>query len=226
MKIKDNFRSIDIVLERAKKIGLPVILTTSISPTDDVFENIAREHNVLFFRGALLNKIKRWYDCFKKFNISNAILLDGDDLCHNFSLGKRALNELKSKPIDMIMNPSDIVTGFFTYAITKTGIEKMFQIAPSETTNTDVITKYIEKANLITDFVTLQDYERNKNIRLTLDYDEDLQFFQKLYKNFSITERGEQIIDFLKHNPDVININFHRQKDFLANQSKFNENVK
>ena len=38
MKIKDDIRSIDIVIERAKQTGLPVILATSTSDTDDVFE--------------------------------------------------------------------------------------------------------------------------------------------------------------------------------------------
>lgn len=226
MKIKDDIRSIDIVLERAKKTNLPVILATSTSESDDIFETIAKEHDVLIFRGALLNKIKRWYDCFNQFDISNALLLDGDDLCHNFSLGIRALNELKSKHIDLLMNPDDIVTGFFTFAISKSGITKLYHIIPYETSNTDVITRYIEKADLITDYVTLEDYEINKNIRLTLDYEEDLQFFRKLYENFSIVESGEQIINFLKEHTEVIKINFHRQKDFLENQAKFNENVK
>ena len=226
MKIKGALRSIDIVLERAKKTNLPVILATSTSESDDIFEKIAKEHDVLFFRGALLNKIKRWYDCFKKFDISNALLLDGDDLCHNFSLGIRAMCELKSKPIDLLMNTDDIVTGFFTFAISKNGITKLYNIVPSEITNTDVITRYLEKANLITDYVTLENYEINKNIRLTLDYEEDLKFFQKLYENISIIESGKQIINFLEQNPDMIQINFHRQKDFLENQSKFNESVK
>jgi len=51
-------------------------------------------------------------------------------------------------------------------------------------------------------------------------------FIAKLYENISIIESGKQIINFLEQNPDMIQINFHRQKDFLENQSKFNESVK
>ena len=69
MKIKDHLRSIDIVISRAKKTGFAVIIATSTDKTDDVFEEIAKEHNVQLFRGALVNKIKRWYDCFQKFKI-------------------------------------------------------------------------------------------------------------------------------------------------------------
>jgi spore coat polysaccharide biosynthesis protein SpsF len=226
MKIKDEIRSIDIVIERAKRTGLPVILATSTSDTDDIFQSIAMEHNIEFFRGALLNKIKRWHDCFQKYDIQNALLLDGDDLCHNYEIGKRAIIKLKSDNFDMIINPPEIVTGFFTYAIKKDGISKMCDIVNDENVNTDVITRFIEKANLNTEIIKLNKIECNANIRLTLDYEEDLQFFRKLYENLDILEKGDNVIKFLSEHKDISKINFHRQKDFLKNQAKFNEEIK
>ena len=101
MKIKDQLRSIDIVISRAKKTGFAVIIATSTDKTDDVFEEIAKEHNVQLFRGALLNKIKRWYDCFQKFKVENALILDGDDLARSYDIGKRAVYELKRKQLNI-----------------------------------------------------------------------------------------------------------------------------
>jgi len=226
MKIKGNLRSIDIVIERAKKTNLPVIITTSTDHTDDIFVEIAKEHDVQIFRGSLLNKIKRWYDCFNKFHIENALIVDGDDLANNYEIGARALSELKASNFDIITCPEDIVTGFFTYAMKKNAISKLFSVVPDDVTNTDVIARYIEKAKLTVTYVTLTDYERNKNIRLTLDYEEDLEFFRKLYANIDILEHGKIIVTFLKNNKSISEINFHRQKDFLNNQARFNANVK
>lgn len=225
MPIKGKIRSIDIVIERAKKTDLPVVVATSTHKSDDIFEVIAKEHCVKLFRGSLINKIKRWYDCFNYFNVDNALLLDGDDLCHNYNIGKRAMHELKSKPVDMIINPPDIVTGFFTYAVKRSAIEKMYDVTSSEDTNTDVITRYIEKAKLTTDFVTLKNYERNERIRMTLDYEEDLRFFRKLYENLDIVEDAKNILHFLETHSEIIQINLHRQKDFLENQARFNDSV-
>ena len=59
MKIKDDLSSIDIVIERAKLIGLPVILTTSTDKSDDELIEIAKNHKIEFFRGALENKLNR-----------------------------------------------------------------------------------------------------------------------------------------------------------------------
>ena len=155
------------------------------------FEQVAQLHDVQIFRGALLNKIKRWHDCFSKFGIEMALLLDGDDLSSNYDISKRAMSELKSKDWDMIENPPDIVTGFFTYAVKRSAISKMYEIASSEQTDTDVILRFIEKAKLKVGQVTLEDYERNEKIRLTLDYEEDLEFFRKLYENLDVVSSGK-----------------------------------
>jgi len=40
MKIKGDIRSIDIVIQRAKQTGFPVIIATSIHESDDEFEEI------------------------------------------------------------------------------------------------------------------------------------------------------------------------------------------
>lgn len=226
MSIKGNLRSIDIVVERAKKTGLPVVIATSTDPTDDIFEEIAKQHGVQIFRGSLLNKIKRWYDCFNAFHIENALIVDGDDLTSNYEIGTRALSQLKSSNFDIITCPDDIVTGFFTYAMKKNAIVKLFSVVSNDDANTDVIARYVEKAKLTLTYVTLEDFERNKNIRLTLDYQDDLDFFRKLYENIDILENGKAIVTFLENNKSISEINFHRQKDFLNNQAKFNANVK
>lgn len=226
MKINGDLTSIDIVLNRAKKTEFPVILATSTSKEDDIFEEIAKENHVKIFRGSLLNKIKRWNDCFKKFDIKNALLVDGDDLSYNYDIGKKAIYELKEKPVEMISHPKNIITGFFTYAINAEGIKKLYDTAKLEGTNTDVITRYIEKANIKTDLVTLEDFEKNENVRFTLDYKEDLEFFRKLYEEVDILSSGKEILDYLDKHNELISINFHRQKEFLENQAKFNASIK
>ncbi len=227
MEINENVKAIDIVIKRAKKTGLPVIIATSTNSQDDVFVNIAKEHDIEIFRGSLLNKIKRWKDCFTEFNIDNALLVDGDDLSYDYDIAQRAMRQLKSSiSIELVKSPIETICGFFTYAITRQGIDKLFSIASANEQNTDVITKYIELAELNSENVSLLSHEKNKDFRLTLDYEEDLEFFQKLYKNIGIDVSGEDIVEYLSKNKMVSSINFHRQKEFLLNQAKFNEMVK
>ena len=52
----ENKSMIEIVIERAKKIGCDLILATSSSIEDDELEEIAKKHQIYCFRGSL--KIK------------------------------------------------------------------------------------------------------------------------------------------------------------------------
>ncbi|EIJ66897.1 cytidylyltransferase [Candidatus Nitrosopumilus salaria BD31] len=225
MKVKGDLTAIDIVIKRAKKTGFPVIIATSTAKEDDIFEDVAKRNNVSIFRGSLLNKIKRWFDCFNEFKINNALLVDGDDLSYNYEIGTRAISELKEKSVDLITHPKNIVTGFFTYAVSKEGINKLYSKANLEETNTDVITRFIEKSNLSSDIITLEDFEKNEKVRFTLDYQEDLEFFRKLYEENDILTSGKEILEYLESHKEIIEINFHRQKEFLENQAKFNEKI-
>ena len=226
LKISNEFSAIDILIKRVQKTELPIIIATSKEPSDDIFEDIAQKHKVKIFRGSLINKIKRWYDCFIHFEIENALLVDGDDLSYNYEIAKRAMTLIKNSNIDMVLNPSNIICGFFTYALNKNGIMKLYNIAKSEDIDTDVNHKFIQLANLNTSFIDLNENECNKEIRLTLDYEEDLNFFKKLYENISITATGNEIVNFLNNNISIKKINYHKQKDFLDNQKRFNESVK
>ena len=68
--IVDDLSLVQIVIRRAKKIGCPVILVTTDHSSDNHLETVASKEGVECFRGALNNKICRWYDCFKKYDIS------------------------------------------------------------------------------------------------------------------------------------------------------------
>ena len=226
LEINNDFKSIEIVIERAKLIGLPVILATSNDSSDDSLEEIANKHNIHIFRGELENKIKRWRECFNKFQINYAIQIDGDDLWYDFNLAKKALEKIHSDEYDIITCKKNVITGLFTFALTRDSIEKLFSVAKEKSINTDIIIRFIEKAGLKVGFLETSPLEINKNIRLTLDYKEDLDFFKKLYSLIDIQTTTKEIIGFLEENPDISKINFHKQADFIKNQEKFNNSVK
>ena len=64
--ITNTKKSIDIIIERAKLTGLPVVFATSSDESDDQIADIAKSHGVVIFRGALLNKLKRFCLTFVK----------------------------------------------------------------------------------------------------------------------------------------------------------------
>jgi spore coat polysaccharide biosynthesis protein SpsF (cytidylyltransferase family) len=61
---------------------------------------------------------------------------------------------------------------------------------------------------------------KRNDIRLTLDYPEDLELLKIIFSKISGEENIDidQVIDLLNDNVEIRDINFHRQSEFLANQ--------
>ena len=219
-------RVIEIVILRAKKAGLPIILATSFDKEDDVLATIGKEYNIEVFRGSSLNVLKRWYNCFRKYSIDNAILVGADDVLCDYAIGKRAIAQLENSNIDVVRCPKNIVCGFFTDAMNKRFLEKLKPFVQDDNLNTDVFSQYLIKAGANIREIELKEWEKDKPYRLTLDYPEDLEMFRTLIDKIGFEKSGKEIIEFLDRNPEIAKINIHRQDDFLKNQERFNLKVK
>lgn len=224
--ITEKMRSLDIVIHRAKRIGLPVIVATSTDNSDNIIAEIARENDVSVFRGALLNKIKRWKDCFDKYQIDNAVIVDGDDILFDFDIGVRSLDQLINSDCDMIICPENIVCSLFTLAFRKSAIDKVYKYALYDHINTDVITEFVERAGVKTQEVKLCNWEQDRPYRLTLDYKEDLDMFRVLIPHVGIESTAKDIISYLDEHKDITKINIKRHQDYVDNQKRFNKNVR
>lgn len=220
LKIKNDITAVEIIIERAKKIGFPVILATSIDNSDDILFELGKKHQIEVFRGSLLNKIKRWKDCFDRYKIKEALLIDGDDLCYDYDIGMRAMSQLNSTNSDVIMCPKNIITGLFTLAVNSNAIQKLYEVVPENKKDTDLFMHYFEIINLKKEYINLKINEKNKKIRLTLDYEEDFDLFKKIYEKMNIDDSSTKIIDYLEKNESIIKINYHKEKDFLENKEK------
>lgn len=218
-------KSVEITIERAKLTGFPVILATSTDHSDDIFEHISKTADIEIYRGALLNKLKRWKGCFHSFSIDNALLIDGDDLLYDYDIGKRAIQQLESCDADMIVHPENIICGFFTYAMSQKAFEKLAPYTEDEQLDTDVIVAFLKKSQLIMKPINLYDWEQNRNFRLTLDYMEDLMMFDSLISQTGYKASGQKIVHFLENHPEIVQMNSHRQADFLNNQQRFNQKL-
>jgi spore coat polysaccharide biosynthesis protein SpsF len=119
--IKNNKKSIDILIERAKKLDLPIVLATSNSKSDLALINyVKNKYKIGIFKGDLNNTIKRWYKCMKKYKIKNACLIDGDDLAFDYKSYSEALKLIKrcgNNEALILKDNKKIITGVFTKVI-------------------------------------------------------------------------------------------------------------
>ena len=52
-----------------KDFDIEPIVCTSLDSSDDKIEDYCRQHNFNFFRGSLENKLTRWLDCARYFDV-------------------------------------------------------------------------------------------------------------------------------------------------------------
>ncbi|MDE6683018.1 MAG: aminotransferase, partial [Muribaculaceae bacterium] len=74
-------RIIDIVIENIKREcpDKRIVLATTVNPADDVLEEVARQHNIAFFRGSEENVLSRFVGAAEKFGLKRLIRVCSDN---------------------------------------------------------------------------------------------------------------------------------------------------
>ncbi len=204
----------------AKKIDL-IVLCTSDRSEDNVLAEIAKKEKIEIYRGSLQDKLVRWFGAVEKFKLDYFINFDGDDLFCDPELIDLAVEQIISHPCDYIKSPEDLVCGSFTKGISRPALKRACEIKGGY--SGDQMSKYFTETGMfdVRDLFVEDLIYYNKNIRMTLDYLEDLTFFKTIFNELGTDQNltsTKEIIELIEKNPELADINFFRQKDFLGNQ--------
>ncbi len=217
--------TIEMVILRAKLVGNAdaVIVCTTERSIDDGIVQIADRCGVLHFRGSLDDKLVRWLGAANKFDIDCFVTMDGDDLLCDPELMAVGIEQLKSGSVDFIEAPQDLICGSFTYGIRTTALEKVCTI--KDTADTEMMWVYFKNTGLfeVTTLKVSDTIFYAQDIRMTLDYEEDLAFFKVIFKYFNCFNNDiplKEIIPYLKTHPEIVQLNAFRQHDWASNQRK------
>ena len=215
-KIKGR-TTIEYVIEQAKKstrAQVIVLCTTELSE-DDLLCEIASNNNIEYFRGSVTDKLERWNGACKKFNIEFFVTADGDDLFCDPELMDLAFAQYDRDSADFIKS-DEVVCGSFTYGIKNRALQKVCQI--KDTTDTEMMWVYFTDTGMfkVEDLQSIPAHIKRKDVRMTLDYQEDFDFFKNVIDYFDgIDYSMKDILVYLDANKSVIDINY-----FLENQWK------
>lgn len=228
-----KLKTIEYLIERVltSKYANEVILCTSMNKDDDILVDIAKKYNIYWFRGDEKDKLLRWYQAATWYHTKNCsnfpiINIDGDDLFTNIELVDKAYEMLESnKTIDVIQGDhTQLICGALTYGFNYDALERVIKLKDDD--DTEMMWVYFTKTGLfnvckIEDFCSTK-YLR-KDIRMTLDYHEDLLFFNEIlskceskYHSFSF----DNILNIINENEYIKHINIHKQNEYEVNQEK------
>ena len=219
LKIKGK-HTIEYVIANCKKSKLAekIILCTTTLKEDEVLCDIAKHHDIECFQGSVKDKLSRWNGACLDFGVDFFVTADGDDLFCSSELMDLAFDQYRKKKSHFIQAP-DVICGAFAYAIRSDILRRVCDA--KKINDTEMMWKLFEN-----DFCQIEELEnipqvyKRKDMRFTLDYQEDFLFFSKVIEQLDNPSNTPQIIEYLNSNPELKDINFFRERDWELNQEK------
>lgn len=192
-----------------------IIICTSVNPQDDILEKIAKEEKIKVFRGLEDDVIQRLYDGSKFYNLDYALNITADCPLVSIEYIPKIIEKFQETQADLI-HALDLPHGCSLYGIKIEAMQKVCEMKKG--TNTEVWGTYFIDTGLfkVVDIDIPEDLKRPK-YRLTLDYEEDYQFFKKVFEHFGDNTYRKsiyEIIAFLDGNPEIVAINEHCEASY------------
>jgi len=218
-------RMIEHIIDRTKLIrGMDkIILCTSTDSADDILEQIANDNHIDCYRGSLEDKLARWKGAAEKFGVDYIVTVDGDDPFFGTELLEAAITQMKNDPCDFLAVPDGLVCGGAEFCFSVPALKRVCEI--KDTSDTEMMWVYFIKTGLfkVRDLKVEDKIYFNDYTRLTLDYIEDFNFFERVFEEFHADKNNiplKSILELLERKPEIAKINYFRQQEFLDNQKK------
>ena len=202
-------------LKLASKID-QIIICTSSSEQDEPLIQLASEYGIECFCGDPDDVVKRLYDAAKHFELDYVLNITADCPFVDPVYADNIVDTFNDTNADLI-RIFDLPHGVFSYGIKVSAIEKVIGI--KEDVDTEVWGKYFTDTDLfnVYDLPVENEKHRKPDIRMTLDYPEDLSFFETIYKHLYNEGRIfslDEILALLEEYPKIIEINKNCSKKF------------
>lgn len=208
--------ALDHLVKNLKQSNLTdtIVICTTTNPADDEIEKKAVQLNVKCFRGSEKDKLARWKGACKKFNIEMFAECGADDLLCDHELIDSVFRTYYKSGCDFI-NGKDFYND--VYGITYELLRNIYHTLPKGIEAHDL--SFAIKESKFSTCRLNADKKFQKKYRLTLDYPEDLIFFKELFKKTGKHQPSfDDIIKTLDNNPNIVDINFFLEKEWIKNQ--------
>jgi len=202
-----------------------IVLCTSTNSQDDPLEEFAKNNGIECFRGDEDDVIERLYSASQIHDLDYILNITADCPCVDPLYADKIVEVFEKNGPDLITS-FDLPHGAFTYGIKPSALKKAMEIKDSS--DTGAWARYFTDTDTFDVYCLPIDNEKHRrpDIRITLDYPADDEFFRELFS--ALYKQGQvfsldEIIDFLNAHPEVVAINAHCEELYLAKYTKESE---
>lgn len=221
MRFENHQTLVEHIIDRCLIYNINPIICTSTDSSDDIIEEISKQKNVKFFRGSLDNKIKRWAECAKFFNLKTFHSIDADDPFFDGDRMKESMKLLNSQNLDFVKPSYYSDNGGATegYSISCEFLNNISLKYNEDNLDTEMAIYFFEKHS--NNYKIIEDpiYKLTDIIpRMTLDYFEDYVFLNHLAFVVKENFKRKNIENYLRINSVLNNLNNHLNKVWKEKQ--------
>ncbi len=207
---------LDLLLEKTKKLNVPVVLATTVNPSDDRICSLAEKHRIPVFRGSENDVLDRFIQAARQFGFTKIIRVCADNPFLDPDGMKTLVTAFQKSDADYLGfhlegNKPSILThfGFWTEAVRLDALEKA-QHLTAEKFYHEHVTNFIYGNPTLFQVEFLPAHSlvfSRKDIRMTLDTPEDFEIQKEIYAtiskenpNFAIPD----IVNWLDRHPEIL----------------------
>lgn len=185
-----------------------LVVTTSTHPDDAVLGRIARRCGVEVFCGSEDDKLDRYLQAARQFGVDFAAIVDGDDPFCDPVYIDRMIRAAAAWDADFF-TVEGLPVGCTANGVRTAALEKVCALKTES--DTEVWGGYFtQTGHFQPRFLQADPAHRRPELRMTLDYPEDYEFFQwvydELYRPGEIFELDD-ILELLRQQPQIADIN-------------------
>ena len=202
-------------LKLAKKVDQIVICTSHLEE-DKPLEDIARQNGVECYLGDPDDVLVRLLGAIDKYKLDYVLNITADCPLVDPDYADTIVEQFLRTDADLIRQ-FDLPHGVFSYGIKVEALRKVVELKKS--CDTEVWGRYFTDTGLfkVLDLDVDNSFHRRPELRLTIDYPEDLEVFKSIIN--SLYKEGEtfsldQVLTFIDSNPEVASLNSHCSEKF------------
>jgi spore coat polysaccharide biosynthesis protein SpsF (cytidylyltransferase family) len=190
-------------LHNSKKIREIVVCTTT-HPSDNPLVEFLTKEKIHVFRGSEKDILVRFLDAAKKFDTDFIIAVDGDDIYSDPLYIDEIISESERTTADYIQILG-IPVGFTPVGIKRSALEQICKLKKTDNTETGYGRFFTENdLFVIKNLIPKLNVNFPKNLRLSLDYQEDFEVAKEIFKSLGYNFHMEDVLKLLIKRPDLL----------------------
>lgn len=203
-----GIRPIEILIRRLKKLALPIVVTTGDEEINYGFKEICKKEGVELFFGNSNNIPLRHLEAARNLNYDFVFSIDGDDVL----TAPEGIESIFKKVQSGNFSSGYYHTEGYPFGMNSGGYSRLFLENALRSFSGESLETGWGRIFPQECFIEVPCMSRNeKNWRLSLDYDEDLEVFKNIWDHFNlklIDASTEEILDYFSRG-EVWKLNEH-----------------